>query len=145
MKKSVFISYSDLDKTRMRATEKMLLKSTFLTPIIIADKRSALTHLSDKVKRGIQECDYFVPILTQNSIFTSCWRKNAAWESGLRSCAINNDTTPAFRQGLLKPTYLTQYYPFQLPRLLSRWQQAPPKGFSQTIYNGTKQTLPHHQ
>lgn len=52
----------------MRALEKLLRSHSALHPLIIADDRKPSTLLSDKVKNGINECLYFVPILTSTSI-----------------------------------------------------------------------------
>ncbi len=70
MAKKIFISYSDKDRNKMRSLERQILKTTILKPIIIADNRQTTKLLSDKVKAGIIECDYFIPILTRSSIST---------------------------------------------------------------------------
>lgn len=64
----VFISYADSDKGKMRSLERQLELHPALSAVIIADDRKPSTLLTDKVKTGIDECDYFVPILTGNSI-----------------------------------------------------------------------------
>lgn len=72
MRKKVFISYYDKDKEKLRALEKIVKGTKFLCPIIVANNREAIEQLSDKVKKGIIDCDLFVPILTRSSI-TSQW------------------------------------------------------------------------
>lgn len=72
MKKGVFISYSDLDKKKKESLKKRLAKSKYLFPIVIADRRQTMRNLADKVISGIQEADYLIPILTQNS-FQNQW------------------------------------------------------------------------
>lgn len=67
MAKKIFISYSDTDRSRMRSLEKIITKTSHFKPVIIADRRDALLALTDKVKTGIFESDYIVPILTENS------------------------------------------------------------------------------
>jgi hypothetical protein len=67
--KKVFISYSDNDIHKVRSLERIIKKEKrHLTTIIVADKRQGLKALTKKVEEGIIECDYFVPILTANSI-----------------------------------------------------------------------------
>jgi hypothetical protein len=72
MGKKIFISYSNDDKNKMRSLEKAIDKTQYLSAIIIADKRSSMKLLTEKVSEGINECDYFIPILTRSSI-TSQW------------------------------------------------------------------------
>src|SRR5687768_16994937 len=72
MRKKIFISYSDKDKSKMRSLERRLKRNAHLIPIIIADKRESMITLSDKIVNGILESDIIVPILTENSI-TAQW------------------------------------------------------------------------
>lgn len=72
MDKKIFISYSDSDRSKMRSLEKIINKTDHFTPVIIADRRTAFQSLTDKVKTGIYESEYFLPILTKNSI-SSQW------------------------------------------------------------------------
>jgi hypothetical protein len=69
-KKVIFVSYSDLDNNKMRCVERVIIKAGKFSPRIIADNRQALVQLSEKVSKGIIECDYFVPIITRRSIST---------------------------------------------------------------------------
>ena len=66
----IFISYSDKDRKKLRAVEKIINDNVGLNAIIIADKRQALNSLTDKVKNGIFECNYFLQIITKQSIDT---------------------------------------------------------------------------
>jgi hypothetical protein len=68
--KNIFISYSDTDKKRMRQLENVIAKNSDFKAEIIGDKRSVLTDLTKKVKSGIFESDYIVPILTRHSMNT---------------------------------------------------------------------------
>ncbi len=70
MHKKIFISYADIDKSKVRSIEKIIKQSKIFTPIIVADRRQALVRLTDKVSNGIKECDYFIPIITRKSIST---------------------------------------------------------------------------
>ena len=96
MKKKIFISYSDNDRNKMRSVERLIKATDTFTPIIIADNRQILIQLTEKVKTGIFECEYFVPILTRNSI-TSQWVNQ---EIGFAT-AINRKTIPIVEKQLI--------------------------------------------
>lgn len=64
----IFISYSTEDKGKMLSLRKRIEKHTTLKAIVVADDRKASKLLTDKVKDGIKDCDYFVCILTSKSI-----------------------------------------------------------------------------
>lgn len=70
MKKKVFISYSDLDKSKMNSLAKKIERSNSLSPIVVAYNRDAMIPLSQKVINGIEESQYIVPILTSKSYKT---------------------------------------------------------------------------
>jgi len=57
IQKKIFVSYSDLDRAKMRALEKIIRRSPVL-PIIIVDNPEAMTSLSDKIIEGIESADY---------------------------------------------------------------------------------------
>ena len=67
----VFVSYVHIDDNKRRALVRVLLAAALpIEPIVIADRRSPGTPLTEKVVEGIAESDYFVPILTSASIGT---------------------------------------------------------------------------
>jgi len=66
----IFISYSDLDKHKMRHLQRLIILEKDLEPIIIADYKRSLVQLSDKVKKGMLDSKYFIPIITRQSIYT---------------------------------------------------------------------------
>ncbi|MCC6448872.1 MAG: toll/interleukin-1 receptor domain-containing protein [Chitinophagaceae bacterium] len=72
MKKNVFISFTEKDRSFMSRLKKAVEKSSMLTPVVIEDKKRGALALSKLVSEGILESNYFVPILTSNSI-TSQW------------------------------------------------------------------------
>lgn len=67
MKHEIFISYSDHDKDKVELIEKELTGNTLFKPLVIANKREALTPLAKKVAEGINNSKVFLPILTTNS------------------------------------------------------------------------------
>ncbi len=67
-KMKVFLSYCSEDKNKMRSLQRLLRSTSGLTDIVVADKRSALEDLSQKVCAEIDKADFFVPILTRRSI-----------------------------------------------------------------------------
>jgi hypothetical protein len=67
--KNIFISYSDLDRPKMKALKTAIDKADFeIKALVIADQKKPLEVLSEKVKTGIDNCDILIPILTLNSI-----------------------------------------------------------------------------
>jgi len=96
MGKKIFISYSNDDKNKMRSLEKAIDKTKYLSAIIIADKRSSMKLLTEKVSEGISECDYFIPILTRSSI-TNQWVNQ---EIGFAK-ALQREIIPLIEQQIL--------------------------------------------
>jgi hypothetical protein len=70
-KPGIFVSYSNSDKNLVTVSRKVISELGF-NPIVIADRRQMSKALTDKVINGLFEADYFLPILTENSI-------NAQW------------------------------------------------------------------
>lgn len=67
--KKIFISYSDLDKSKMIALKKAIDNGpSKIEAVVIADQKKPLETLTEKVITGIKNCDILVPILTTNSI-----------------------------------------------------------------------------
>lgn len=68
---NIFISYCSDNKNKMDALKRAIVKTNgVLAPIVIADQRKPRTDLSEKVKDGIKEAGYIVPIITRESIYT---------------------------------------------------------------------------
>jgi hypothetical protein len=88
MKRKIFISYSDFDKHKMRQFEKIINAEKDFEPIIIADRKKALAQLSDKVKKGIIECNYFIPIITRQSINTQWINQEIGFAVAIKNCKI---------------------------------------------------------
>jgi hypothetical protein len=65
----VFISYSEVDKTKMVTLRNKLKRNSSFEPIVVAYRRMTSTLLSDKVARAIEETDVLVPILTRKALF----------------------------------------------------------------------------
>lgn len=65
---TIFISYSNDDRGRMLSLRKRINAHSSLKATVVADDRKASKLLTDKVKDGIKDCDYFVCILTAKSI-----------------------------------------------------------------------------
>jgi len=69
MYQNLFISYSDKDRNKLEALSKAIRNSSGKIKLITVAKRKIPGKpLSDKVKEGIIEAVYFVPILTRSSI-----------------------------------------------------------------------------
>lgn len=94
--KKIFISYSEFDKPRVKTLEAKFNSSYGLKPIVIANDREALKQLTEKVKNGIFECDYFVPVLTSNSINTQWINQEIGYAS-----AMNKEILPIIEKGII--------------------------------------------
>ncbi|MEO6229893.1 MAG: toll/interleukin-1 receptor domain-containing protein [Ferruginibacter sp.] len=61
----LFFSYSNLDKNKMKAFKECADEYKIFE--ILIQSGDNFKNLSQKVIEGIDECDYFIPLLTQNS------------------------------------------------------------------------------
>ena len=69
MESTIFISYASEDQNKMKALRRAIsMKYRGFKPIVVVDRRNAGKPLTDKVKNGIKDTDYFMPIITRNSI-----------------------------------------------------------------------------
>jgi hypothetical protein len=96
MKQKAFISFTEKDRKKMELLKKLISESKSLIPIVIEDKREGALHLSDLVSKGINESNYFIPILTKNSI-TSQWVNQ---EIGFAK-ALNKNILPLLEKELI--------------------------------------------
>lgn len=97
MEKKIFISYCDNDRLRMRSLEKIIDNSSHFKPIIIADRRDALIALTEKVKKGIFESDYFIPLLTEKSIGTQWVNQEIGY-----AAALNKPIMPIIEKEIIE-------------------------------------------
>lgn len=67
-KKKVFISFCEADRNRMKNLKKAILKFELIEPVIVEDKREGAKDLSELVIKSIEESDYFITIISENSI-----------------------------------------------------------------------------
>jgi hypothetical protein len=68
MKAKIFLSYSELDKNKLKALRNAIKKRDGLDPIVVAERRKVGQSLADKVKDCMDEADCLMPILTRQSI-----------------------------------------------------------------------------
>jgi len=68
MKAKIFLSYSELDKNKLKALKSAIKKREGLVPIVVSERRKVGQSLADKVKGCMQEADCLIPILTRKSI-----------------------------------------------------------------------------
>lgn len=68
MKARIFLSYSELDKNKLKALRNAINKRDELDPIVVAERRKVGQNLADKVKECMDEADCLMPILTRQSI-----------------------------------------------------------------------------
>jgi len=65
---NIFISYSSENQNKLEALLRIFKKKENLTPIVVADQRLSLQTLSEKVINCFSKSDYFISILTKESI-----------------------------------------------------------------------------
>ena len=68
MKARIFLSYSELDKNKLKALRNAIKKRDGLDAIVVAERRKVGQSLADKVKECMYEADCLMPILTRQSI-----------------------------------------------------------------------------
>jgi hypothetical protein len=68
MKAKIFLSYSELDKNKLKALRNAIKKREELDPIVVAERRKVGQSLAEKVKECMLEADCLMPILTRHSI-----------------------------------------------------------------------------
>ena len=120
--KKVFISYSDDDRSKMRSLGKIITNSARFNPIVVADRRDAFTALTDKVKQGIFECDYFVPLFTKSSIFSQWVNQEIGF-----AAALNKKIVPIVDRELIDKLKGFIHKNIDLPYLYSDIPAAPKK------------------
>ncbi len=68
IKKKIFISYSSKNKNKLEILKREIGKCNILESIVIAQRREPSIPLTMKVAEGIIIADYFLPIITKQSI-----------------------------------------------------------------------------
>jgi hypothetical protein len=87
-KKIIFISHSSLDISKVRILEKLILQTKIFIPKIVADDREPFKLLEKKVIAGIRQCEYFVPIVTRQSIVTQWMNQEIGYAVALEKKII---------------------------------------------------------
>lgn len=64
-----FISYSSKDNRKKEILDSVL-REHGIEPVIILNRENPKDYGTDKIKKGIEEADFFIPILTSQSIYT---------------------------------------------------------------------------
>ena len=88
MKKKLFISYADADKTKVRVIENVLINNPHFEPLIIANKRDPLKALTKKVSEGLEASEIIIPILTKNSISQQWINQEIGYSMGIKRKVI---------------------------------------------------------
>jgi len=88
MKKKLFISYADADKSKVRVIEKELINNPHFEPLIIANRRNPLKALTKKVSEGIEESEIVIPILTKESIKQQWINQEIGYSMGIKKKVI---------------------------------------------------------
>lgn len=88
-KKNVFISYANEDMNKVKLVKRRLIATKVLNPVIIADysvadNRQSLIALTERIRKGISTCDYFLPIITRQSVSTQWINQEIGFISALK-------------------------------------------------------------
>lgn len=96
MKAKIFLSYSELDKNKLKALRDAIKKREELDPIVVAERRKVGQSLSEKVKECMHEADCLMPILTRHSINNQWVNQEIGFAEALKRTII-----PLVEKGLL--------------------------------------------
>ena len=77
-----FISYYHKDDSKRKILEE-LLKDNGILPLVVSERTSPSTLLSDKVVNDIEKADFLVPVLTRSSINTQWINQEIGYASKL--------------------------------------------------------------
>jgi len=115
MKSTIFISYSDFDKDKVKLISKYLRNDKDLSPLIIAANREPLKPLVKKVSDGINKSEFFVPILTSNSITTQWINQEIGF-----AMAMNKQIIPIVENSIIQTLKGFIHKEFDLPYRFDR-------------------------
>ncbi|MCR1795760.1 MULTISPECIES: toll/interleukin-1 receptor domain-containing protein [unclassified Leptospira] len=87
MNTKIFISYSDFDKRKVELFQDVFSNYANFKLIIIANNRTEMISLANKVTDGIKEADYFIPIMTRTSMSTQWMNQEIGYAISLRDNA----------------------------------------------------------
>lgn len=94
---NIFISYCSEDKNKMKSLDKATEKTEGLKSIVVSNKRSPKKSLTEKVKEGIKESNYVVPILTKMSISNQWVNQEIGYAE-----ALKKDVYPIVEEDVFK-------------------------------------------
>jgi hypothetical protein len=112
--KSIFISYSNDDKTKMQSLCRFIRKKGKFQTVVVANRRNSGMALSDKVAKNILSSDILIPILTQNSIQNQWVNQEIGFATALNRTIIplvDNAIMDALKGFITK--YIDLCYSFQ--------------------------------
>ncbi|PJZ47532.1 toll/interleukin-1 receptor domain-containing protein [Leptospira saintgironsiae] len=90
MKIKLFISYSEKDRKKIKLIQQVFSNAPEIELIIIANNKSEMISLTKKVTDGIKESNYFVPILTRQSISEQWINQEIGYANAFKE--IKNDS-----------------------------------------------------
>ena len=93
---SIFISYSNLDRRKMEIFEGLINERNFKSIVILKQRKNMETN-TEKVSKGIDDCQYFVPLITRNSINTQWINQEIGYAK-----AKNKDIFPIIENNIVK-------------------------------------------
>jgi hypothetical protein len=89
-KVKLFISYSTLDIDKKEIIKNLINNSEKLEAIVVLEQYSSLDYNAEKIKKSLDSCMVFLPILTSNSINNQWVNQEIGYVFGSNIIKIEN-------------------------------------------------------
>jgi hypothetical protein len=89
-KVKLFISYSTLDTDKKEIIKNLINNSEKLEAIVVPEQYSSLDYNAEKIKKSLDSCMVFLPILTSNSINNQWVNQEIGYVFGSNIIKIEN-------------------------------------------------------
>jgi hypothetical protein len=89
-KVKLFISYSTLDTDKKEIIKNLINNSEKLEAIVVPEQYSSLDYNAEKIKKSLDSCMVFLPILTSNSINNQWVNQEIGYAFGSNKIKIEN-------------------------------------------------------
>ena len=89
-KVKLFISYSTLDTDKKEIIKNLINNSEKLEAIVVPEQYSSLDYNAEKIKKSLDSCMVFLPILTSNSINNQWVNQEIGYTFGSNKIKIEN-------------------------------------------------------
>lgn len=89
-KVKLFISYSTLDTDKKEIIKNLINNSEKLEAIVVPEQYSSLDYNAEEIKKSLDSCMVFLPILTSNSINNQWVNQEIGYAFGSNKIKIEN-------------------------------------------------------